>query len=121
MDKKKSIWKKHVDKHDYGAALDYLLLLYNRANAESYINKMLETKICFKKAKDLFRASELTLLPATNKHVKENLKKFKKGIKLSPILLVATENKLIIADGFHRLSASYVLSEDEEVPCILVN
>ena len=39
---------------------------------------------------------------------------------LSPILLVRSENKLIIADGYHRLCAIYYLSEDLEVPCRIV-
>jgi hypothetical protein len=49
-----------------------------------------------------------------------NLKKCKNGKKLSPLLLVRGNNKLITADGNHRIGASYYLSEDLEVPCRLV-
>jgi disulfide oxidoreductase YuzD len=73
-----------------------------------------------KKAKDILRASELELLNKDNKHVKENIKKSKHGKKLSPILLVRGTQKLIIADGYHRLCAIYYLSEDLEVPCRLI-
>jgi len=60
------------------------------------------------------------LLPDTNRHVKENLRKIKKKEKLSPILLVRANGKLIIADGYHRLFASYYFTEDLDVPCRLV-
>jgi len=53
-------------------------------------------------------------------HVLTNLKKFKKGKKLSPLLLERVKGKLIIADGYHRICASYYLSKDLEVPCRLV-
>ena len=45
---------------------------------------------------------------------------FKKGKKLSPLLLIRSNGKLVIADGYHRICASYYLSEDLEVPCRLV-
>ena len=69
-----------------------------------------------KKAKDILRASELDLLPKTNYHVMENIRKVKKGKKLSPVLLLR-DGKLVIADGYHRLCSIYYLSEDLEVPC----
>ncbi|WP_294273197.1 hypothetical protein [uncultured Chryseobacterium sp.] len=52
--------------------------------------------------------------------MKENLKKVKNKKKLSPILLVRGKERLIIADGYHRLCCSYYLTEDLEVPCRLV-
>ncbi|AIL44908.1 hypothetical protein [Elizabethkingia anophelis] len=60
------------------------------------------------------------MLPETNIHVKENLKKVEKNKKLSPILFVRGQNELIIADGYHRLCSSYYLTEDLDVPCRLV-
>jgi len=32
-------------------------------------------------------------------------------------LLVRTDHKLVIADGYHRVCAIYYLSEDLEIPC----
>ena len=73
-----------------------------------------------KKAKDILRASQLPRLHKKNIHVKNNLKKVKKGKLMSPVLLVRGENKLIIADGYHRVCAIYYLSEDLEIPCRIV-
>jgi disulfide oxidoreductase YuzD len=60
------------------------------------------------------------MLPESNIHVKANIKKVKKGGKLSPLLLVRGNDKLIIADGYHRACAIYFLSEDLVVPCRIV-
>jgi len=62
----------------------------------------------------------LPMLPESNIHVKDNIKKVKKGRKLSPVLLVRGNDKLIIADGYHRVCAIYFLSEDLDIPCRLV-
>jgi hypothetical protein len=74
--------------------------------------------------KDLLRASRLLLLPTENYHVKKDLKKAKQGILLSPVLLVRRDvdgdRPLIIADGYHRICASYYLDEDAAVLAHLV-
>ena len=116
----KAIWLKNPEAHDYPAAFDYLELLFSSKTAALFVTKLKKSKTIQKKAKDILRASQSILLDKTNIHVKENIKKSKKGIKLSPILLVRKEQKLIIADGYHRLCAIYYLSEDLEVPCRLV-
>lgn len=113
---KNKIWLTEPEEHDFPAALDYLTLLYPEAIAEEIIARLKKVPTIKKKAKDILRASELTLLPASNYHVKADIQKVKKGKKLSPILLVRDE-KLIIADGYHRVCSIYYLSEDLEVPC----
>ncbi len=114
------IWLPDPETHDFPAAQDYLELLMSKEQAAVFVKQLQKTKTQNKKAKDILRASELPLLPKDNLHVTENLKKFKKGKKLSPLLLIRGEQKLIIADGYHRICASYYLSEDLEVPCRLV-
>jgi hypothetical protein len=78
-----------------------------------------------RKAKDLLRASSLPRLPADNAHVAIDLAKVKKGIRLSPVLLVRGDLKagvpLTVADGYHRVCASYILNEDADIPCQLVD
>ncbi len=73
------------------------------------------------KAKDLLRASGLPLLPADNPHVAADLKKVSKGAMLSPVLLVRgdlrTPAPLQVADGYHRICASYHLDENADIPC----
>ncbi|TZF99296.1 hypothetical protein FW781_05050 (plasmid) [Chryseobacterium panacisoli] len=117
---KDSIWMKEPETHDFPAAQDYLELLYEPDKARKMVEKLKAADTITKKSKDILRASKLPLLPKTNIHVKENLKKVEKNKKLSPILLVRGENELIIADGYHRLCCSYYLTEDLEVPCRLV-
>jgi len=117
---KDSIWMKEPEVHDFPAAQDYLELLFEPDKARKIVEKLKAAPTIIKKSKDILRASKLALLPETNIHVKENLKKVEKNKKLSPILLVRGENELIIADGYHRLCCSYYLTEDLEVPCRLV-
>jgi len=113
-------WLPNPETHDFPAAIDFLELLFPLPDAKQYVAKLQKAKTIHKKAKDVLRAAQLPLLPADNTHVKENIKKVKKGGKLSPILLVRGAQKLIIADGYHRLCAIYYLSEDLEIPCRLV-
>ncbi|HEX9508940.1 MAG TPA: hypothetical protein VF939_00555 [Puia sp.] len=113
-------WFKEPQKHDFPASADYLELLFNEPEKNDTVEKLKAAKTVFKKAKDILRASELPLLSKENIHVRENLQKVKKGDKMSPILLVRHNSKLIIADGYHRLCAIYYLSEDDDIPCRLV-
>jgi uncharacterized protein (DUF1015 family) len=118
--KLKNVWLSEPEEHDFPAASDYLDLHFNSGRVENLVSQLREQKTTIKKAKDILRASSLPLLPKDNIHVKNNIKKFKKGKKLSPVLLVRNSHKLIIADGYHRISAAYWLSEDLEVPCRIV-
>lgn len=120
MDTKKTIWKSDPEPHDYPAAVDYLELLFLPQQVEKFVAALQQAPTIQKKSKDILRASKLPLLPKDNIHVQENLKKIKKKIKLSPILLVRNGTELIIADGYHRLCCSYYVTEDLEVPCRLV-
>ncbi|WP_343686465.1 hypothetical protein [Chryseobacterium gleum] len=117
---KDTIWLKEPEDHDFPAAQDYLELLFKPDDARKLVEKLKTAPTIIKKSKDILRASKLALLPKTNIHVKENLKKVEKNKKLSPILLVRGQNELIIADGYHRLCCSYYLTEDLEVPCRLI-
>jgi disulfide oxidoreductase YuzD len=74
------------------------------------------------KAKDIFRASGLSLLGISNSHVKKDKKKISSGQLFSPLLLVrdVAQGKVIIADGYYRLCALYVADEDAVVPCKIV-
>lgn len=120
MKKTENIFLADPEKHDYVAAVDYLELLYPRSKAVKKAEALKKSKTIIKKAKDIFRASGLPLLPEDNEHVRRNLEKFKDKKKLSPLLLVRGNEKLIIADGYHRMCASYYLTEDLDVPCRLV-
>ena len=115
-------WAEKPDDHDYPAAEDYLSLMMPVATAKRVISRLRTTGLVRRKAKDLLRASRLPVLPPENVHVASDLKKVRAGKKLSPVLLVrgrlgTSEVPLTIADGYHRICASYHLDEDADIPC----
>ena len=114
------VWKKEPEEHDYPAASDYLELLFSEKKVRKIVLELRKSKMTQKKAKDILRASRLPLLGEDNIHVKKNISKVKSGEKLSPVLLVRSDNGLVIADGYHRVCAIYYLSEDLVIPCKLV-
>ena len=117
-------WKTEPDEHDYPAALDYLTLLLPLDAAQATTDDLKTAELVHRKAKDLLRASRLPRLPARNVHVAADLAKVKAGKSLSPVLLVrgilVADVPLTIADGYHRICASYSLDEDADIPCRLV-
>jgi hypothetical protein len=117
----KELWKDEPDDHDYPAAESYLSLILTPAQARTLAEKMRRLPIERFKAKDLLRASALPLLRPDNVHVAKDLAKVKEGKKLSPVLLVRGRLEghvpLTVADGYHRVCASYHLDENEDIPC----
>lgn len=115
-------WLPEPDKHDYPAALSYLSLIYNEEIAGKIVKKLKKAPIINFKAKDLFRASSLSLLGLSNYHVNTDREKIIKGTKLSPLLLFrdTVNGKVVIADGYHRLCAVYSFDEDAVIPCKIV-
>ena len=115
-------WLSEPEKQDYPAAASYLSLIFEEARVKVLISKLKKTSVITFKAKDIFRASSLSLLGISNTHVKKDLKKIKNGINLSPLLLMrnSANGKVIIADGYHRLCAVYSLDEDALIPCKII-
>jgi hypothetical protein len=122
--KGQDIWEAKADADDYRAALAYLNLLFSEDDAQKLIDRLHKAAITRRQAKDLLRASQTHLLPKHNSHVAQDLKKIKKGKKLSPVLLVKGDGQngvtLTIADGHHRICASWYWDEDEPVACSIV-
>jgi hypothetical protein len=115
-------WLSGVEPHDYPSAESYLSIIYQSDKVESLITALKAAPIVQFKAKDIFRASQLSLLGVSNAHVQKDGKKIDKGIALSPLLLVRDEgnSKVIIADGYHRLCAVYEFDEDALIYCKIV-
>jgi hypothetical protein len=118
------VWGTEPDEHDYPAAADYLALLAAPGQINEIVAALKKAPIVYKKAKDLLRASRLALLPLDNPHVAADLAKIKKGKQLSPILLVrgdlTNDVALQIADGYHRVCASYHTDENTDIPVKIV-
>jgi hypothetical protein len=115
-------WLAAPEFHDYPAAASYLQLLLSPTRTRGMIAGLRKARPSTFKAKDIFRASGLSLLGISNSHVEKDLKKIKRGIPLSPLLLVRSNDasRVVIADGYHRLCAVYTLDEDAMIPCRIV-
>jgi hypothetical protein len=120
----KEHWKEAPDDHDYPAAADYLSLLMPPKKADQLVRRLRAAPLVRRKAKDLLRSSALPALPPDNFHVAKDLAGVTKGKLLSPVLLVRgrldAHVPLTIADGYHRICASFHLSEDADIPCRIV-
>ena len=115
-------WCTLPEEHDYPAAASYLALIHDDLEVSILVQNLRNCHIVEFKAKDIFRASSLSLLGVSNSHVKKDKDKIKKNIALSPLLLVrdSTNGKVVIADGYHRLCAVYSFDEDALIPCKIV-
>ncbi|KAA0022300.1 hypothetical protein [Antrihabitans cavernicola] len=117
-------WLDEPEEHDYPAAADYLALIGAPAAVKSIVAALQKAPIVDKKAKDILRAARLPLLDKDNPHVASDLAKIAKGKAISPVLLVRgdlhTGLALQVADGYHRVCASYHTDENTDIPVKLV-
>ena len=118
---KRVIWSKNPTHEDFTAAQIYLSLICSPAGARSLVAELRRANAVSHAAKDLLRASSLPLLPHDEKHVAADLKRIRKGKALSPVLLVQGGMKhgvpLTVADGYHRICASYHFDENAAIAC----
>jgi hypothetical protein len=73
-------------------------------------------------AKDIFRASTLSLLGVSNSHVeKDRATNLSTRKTFAPLAIQGrTQRQAVIADGYHRLCAVYTFDEDAIIPCKIV-
>jgi hypothetical protein len=119
------LWQQEPDNHDYPAAESYLSLLTNAAQAKELVERLKKAPLVMHPAKDVLRSAQLQLLPMNDAAVLKDITKVAQGTKLSPVLLVrgnyTTNVPLVIADGYHRVCSSYHLSENELIPCRIID
>ena len=120
--RKQPKWKQKIDQDDLEAAEAYLSLIYSSKKSARFVAELRRAGPARFKAKDIFRASQLSRLGVSNLRVARDRKKIKAGTPLSPILLVRDERhgKVVVADGYHRLCAVYEVNEDAWIPCRIV-
>lgn len=110
-------WKAEPEAQDFPAAESFLTLLVGPAAAAKLARALRKRdRLHHFAAKDILRASGLPLLAPDDPEVAGDLRKVRAGDKLSPVLLVYGE-PLWVADGYHRVCASYHLDEKAPVPC----
>ena len=123
MSKKISVaWLAAPETHNYPAAESYLSLIYNPRTAKKLVAALRLAPTTIFKAKDIFRASGLSLLGISNSHVEKDRRKILAGRSLSPLLLIRDQEhgKVVIADGYHRMCSVYAFDEDALIPCQIV-
>jgi hypothetical protein len=123
MNKSEKIqWLAEPEEKDYPAAQSYLNLLYDDQQTRRLIAALKAAPVRQFKAKDIFRASRLSLLGLSNFHIEKDRAKIRAARSLSPILMVrdATNRWVVIADGYHRLCAVYSFDEDASIPSKIV-
>jgi hypothetical protein len=118
-------WTASPAEHDYPAAESFLRLIATPELIAACIRSLAHAPTVLQHAKDILRAAGLPLLPIEDPEVAKDLKSISKGIALSPILLiggnVAAGHPLQIADGYHRVCASYHVDENTDIPCRIVD
>jgi hypothetical protein len=113
-------WKDEPELADYPAARSYLSLLVGPDRASKLVKALRKQKgLAHFAAKDILRASGLPLLSREDSEVAADLGKVQHGDKLSPVLLIQG-SPLWVADGYHRVCASYHLNEKTELPSRIV-
>ncbi len=118
-------WKTTPDNHDYPAAGSYLSLIADPDTVADIVKRLQKAPVLTHKAKDILRGARLDLLPMDNEHVKEDLRKIAQGIELSPVLIIRGKIHeglpTQIADGYHRVCASYHLDENTDIPSRIID
>ena len=104
----KVTWLDVPRNHDYAAAASYLSLTMGARSAQAVANELEHADMTEFAAKDIFRASGLSLLGVSNKHVEKDIELINHGEKLSPLLLYRdkTHGRLLIADAPRPIRAS---------------
>jgi hypothetical protein len=119
-DKNEVLWLPAPEDQDYPNASSYLSMLCADDAVGSVVAALRAAPIEYRKAKDILRAARLVLLPPDNAHVAADVKKIRDGKRLSPILMVrgdlASGVPAQVADGYHRVCASYYTDENTDIP-----
>jgi hypothetical protein len=115
-------WLPDEEEQDFPAAESYLRLLYTKKQIAKMMARFRKAPIVQFKAKDIFRASQLSKLGVSDSHVEKDRAKIRKGKALSSLLLLRDDQhgKVVIADGYHRLCAIYEFNEDAWIHCKII-
>lgn len=114
-------WANEPAKHDYPSAGNYLSLLADEKLTNDLVDRLEKAPTIFHRANDILRAAQLPLLDIGDFRVQADLRKIVDGVILSPVLIIRGDilkgYPTTIADGYHRVCASYHLSEGTYIPC----
>jgi hypothetical protein len=117
-------WLDEPEPHDLAAADHFLQLVLHERHVALAVKRLRKRRRKTRSfaAKDILRAAELACLPADNEGVAAKLAEIREGRALAPVQLVRLKwGPLIVADGYHRVSAAHSVDESTLVPCVLVS
>jgi hypothetical protein len=118
-------WSDKPRAKDFNSAQSYLSLILPPDEARSLVDRLRRAPTVEQKAKDIERASGVRLLPPDDPKVRGKRRKSGDGEAQSPVLLVRGKLRdglrLTIADGYHRICASYYADRDAPIPCRIVD
>jgi len=109
-------WLDDVVAHDFDAALAYLSLKFDEKEAAAAVGRLRKAEVTRRRANDILRACSLVALPLDDPGVRRDLFNAVSGKRLSPVLVISTDNGGDIADGYHRVSLAYHLDPFGDVP-----
>jgi hypothetical protein len=111
-------WLDEPEDKDYRAARSFLSMLLPPDELDRKVVALHGAPMGHWRAKDILRAAGLPpLKPKQSAEVAEKLAKIRGGVAISPVLLLAgIRPQLVIADGYHRVSAALRVDEDALVP-----
>ena len=111
-------WLAEPEDKDYTAARSFLSMLVDPGRLEEVIQRLREAPIGHWAAKDILRAAALPALrPKQSAEVAHEWAKIGAGTPISPVLLVGgLHAQLVVADGYHRVSAALRAAENTLVP-----
>lgn len=109
-------WLDDVVAHDFEAALAYLSLKLDEKQAAAAVGRLRKAEVTRRRANDILRACSLVALPLDDPGVRRDLLNAVSGKRLSPVLVVSTDDGGDIADGYHRVSLAYHLDPFGDVP-----
>lgn len=113
-------WSREPAADDYAAAEKYLSLMLEAKAASQLVNNLRKAPIARYAARDILRAVGPSLLGIADSD--EERKKILAGEKIAPLLLVRhpRTGRVIVADGYHRLSTVFTFDQTAMVPCKIV-
>lgn len=115
-------WHDYPDEANYEAAYEYLSLLNLPKKAKALTEKLRDGElVLFRKADDIIRAAGHNILPMDDIGVQRAIRQIHSKTKLAPLLLISAkhQDRIHIADGYHRACAVYYLAEGSRIPCFL--
>lgn len=101
---------------DFEAARTWLLRMFGPDTADRLMASLEAAPTVSRMACDIVRTGCITLIPKDNLMVAHFMRHLRRGNMFKPLLLVEWR-PLIVADGHHRLAASFYTDPGMLIPC----